>query len=237
VPFVVGNGSSPATLNVSGNGLHTFNNGLVISSSSTLTGSGTVAGPITVQSGGNLSPSAPLGMLVLNSSPVLQGSVLMQINKKGINRTNNQIQVTALLVYGGSLVVSAIGGAELTVGDSFPLFSASGYGGGFTNVSLPTLNPGLMWDNKLLIDGSIAVIAQPQITISGVMQSGTNLVFDVSGGSPGGTYTLLTATNVTMPLSTWATNSTGFFDALGGITIIRGINPDEAHRYFNVRVP
>ena len=104
-------------------------------------------------------------------------------------------------------------------------------------MSLPPPGPGLMWDNKLLIDGSIVVVAQPQISISGVVQSGTNLVFDVSGGSPGGAYTLLSSTNVMLPLSSWATNSTGFFDALGGSTLTRGINSDEAHRYYKVRVP
>jgi len=236
LPFVVGNGPPAATYQLSGNGLHTFNDGLVISALATLTGNGIVAGPLTVQSGGNLSPSAPLGLLVLSNSPVLQGSVLMQISKKGINRTNNQIQVAAPLTYGGNLIVSGLGLDELTVGDSFNLFSAGSYGGAFTSVSLPALNPGLKWDNKLLIDGSIAVVEQVP-TISGVVKSGTNLVFDVSEGSPGGAYTLLTTTNVALPLSAWATNSTGSFDALGGITIIRGINPDETQRYFSVRVP
>jgi len=154
-----------------------------------------------------------------------------------LNRTNNQIQVAASLTYGGNLLVSGLGLNELTVGDSFPLFSASSYGGSFTSVILPPLDPSLMWTNKLLLDGSIAVVQRPPPTISGVLKSGTNLVFDVSEGSPGGAYTLLTTTNVTLPLSAWATNSTGFFDALGGITITRGINPDENQRYFSVRVP
>jgi len=235
--LVVGNGSSPATHNLTGNGLHTFNNGLAINAAATLTGNGTVVGPLTVQSGGNLSPSAPLGLLVLSNSPVLQGTVFMQISKKGINRTNNQIHVAAPLTYGGNLIVSGLGLDELTAGDSFPLFSASSYGGSFTSVILPPLDPSLMWTNKLLLDGSIAVVQRPPPTISGVLKSGTNLVFDVSGGSPGGTYTLLTSTNVALPLSAWATNSTGSFDALGGITIIRGINPAETQRYYKVRVP
>jgi hypothetical protein len=70
-----------------------------------------------------------------------------------------------------------------------------------------------------------------------VVQSGTNLVFNVSGGAAGGAYTLLTSTNVALPLSAWATNSTGSFDVFGGITIIRGINPDEPQRYFTIRLP
>jgi T5SS/PEP-CTERM-associated repeat protein len=237
LPFVVGNGSTAATYQLAGNGTHTFNNGLTLSGFGTLTGNGTVAGLLTVQNGGTISPGNSIGKLVLNSSPVLQGSVFMEISKTGATLTNDQIQVTASLTYGGSLVVSNLGPDALTVGDSFTLFSASSYFNSFTNVSLPALNSGLEWTNKLSTDGSIAVVVQVLPTISGVVKSGTNLLFDVSGGSAGGAFTLLTSTNVTLPLSTWTTNSAGNFDGLGNTTLTNGINPNEAQRYFNVRVP
>jgi len=235
--FVVGNGSSGATYQLNGNGLHTFSDGLVISTAATLTGEGTVAGPITIQSGGNLSPNAPVGLLVLSNSPVLQGSVLMQVSVKGIVHTNNQIQVAASLTYGGNLVVSKLGPDALAIGDSIQLFSATSYGGAFTGMSLPSPGSGLMWTNQLLLNGSIAVVPQVQPSINGLVKSGTNLVFNVSGGSPGGAYTLLTSTNVALPLSSWTTNSTGNFDWMGNITLTNGINPNEAQRYFNIRVP
>jgi hypothetical protein len=45
LPFVIGNGTSPATLHLSG-GVHSFANGLVISANASLTGCGTVLGTI-----------------------------------------------------------------------------------------------------------------------------------------------------------------------------------------------
>ena len=236
-PLVVGNGSLPATLNLNGSGTHTLTDGLVISAAATLKGNGTVDGPLTVQSGGSLSPGASVGSLALNNSPVLQGSVRMEISKTGAALTSDQIQVAAPLTYGGNLVVSNLGPDALTVGNSFPLFSATSYGGAFTGMSLPSPGSGLMWTNQLLLNGSIAVVPQVQPSISGLVKSGTNLVFNVSGGSPGGEYTLLTSTDVTLPLNSWATNSTGNFDWMGNITLTNGINPDEGQRYFNVRAP
>ncbi len=45
-PFVVGDGVNPATFELTG-GIHSFENGLVISSNATLSGCGTIIGPIT----------------------------------------------------------------------------------------------------------------------------------------------------------------------------------------------
>ena len=234
-PLVVGNGSSAATYQLNGNGLHTFTDGLVISAAATLTGSGTVDGPLTVQSGGNLSPSAPTGLLMLNNSPALQGSVLMVINKKGLNRTNNQIQVAASLAYGGNLIVSKSGFDDLAIGDSFQLFSATSYGGAFTVMNLPPPGPDLMWTNRLLVDGSIAVVPFSAPTIGGFAQAGTNLTYEIAGGSPGSAYELLTSTNVATPLVDWIPQSGGQFDWSGNAVITNGINMAEPERYFRVR--
>jgi hypothetical protein len=45
LPFVIGNGITPATLHLSG-GVHSFANGLVISANASLTGCGTILGTI-----------------------------------------------------------------------------------------------------------------------------------------------------------------------------------------------
>lgn len=63
------------------------------------------------------------------------------------------------LSYGGSLTVTSVGSAP-TLGQKFTLFnSASGYGGWFTNINLPTFAQ-LAWDTSgLFVDGSITVVA------------------------------------------------------------------------------
>jgi hypothetical protein len=73
-------------------------------------------------------------------------------------------------------------------------------------------------------------------TISGVTHSGTNLVFNVTNGAPGGGWTLLTATNLTVPAN-WSTNRSGTFDGLGSVTLTNGIITTEPRRFFTIRAP
>ncbi len=155
----VNNGSAPAVFQLAGNGIHFFGNGLSIANSGYLTGNGTIIGDVTVQTLGTLSPGASVGKLVLSNSPALQGKTVMEISKNGSALTNDQVQVAGPLTYGGSLVVSNLGPTALAVGDRFQLFIASSYGGAFAPVTLPALGEGFAWTNKLLVDGSIEVVA------------------------------------------------------------------------------
>ena len=92
----------------------------------------------------------------------------MEISKNGTTLTNDQIQLNnnGTLTYGGSLVVSNLGPAALLPGDRFQLFIAGGYAGSFSAIALPPLPVPLNWTNKLLVDGSIEVIAPPAIALS-----------------------------------------------------------------------
>ncbi|MGH8245733.1 MAG: hypothetical protein ACREUU_04800, partial [Gammaproteobacteria bacterium] len=158
----------PATFILAGNGTHDFAGtlGLIVSSNATLTGNGSLAVQLRVQGGGRLVPGASVGKMCLSTPPFLSGTVLMEISKNGTVLTNDQIQVTGTLTYGGSLVVSHLGPAALTAGNNFKLFSATMYAGAFTSLHLPPLAPGLTWTNKLLMDGSIEVFAPPAIPMS-----------------------------------------------------------------------
>jgi hypothetical protein len=220
-----------------GGGLHHFDDGIVIASNARLVGNGTLAGLLTVQTGGTVSPGGSVGSLVLSNSPALQGNLLMEISRDSGNLTNDHIQVTGSLNYGGSLVVTDIGPDALVAGDTFQLFSATSYAGSFSGLTLPPLDPGLMWNNNLRIDGSITVATTPPPSISGVSQSGANMIFSVQGGSPGGPYELLTSTNVALPLANWITIETGNLDGLGKTALTNGINPAEPERYFRISVP
>src|SRR5205814_2142379 len=150
--FRVGNGVSAANFNLAGNGLHEFIGTAIVSVSAngTLTGNGTLSGNLNVLSGGKLSPGASIGKIVLNNSPSLGGTVVMEISKNGATLTNDQIQVIGPLTYGGSLTVNDLGPSTLAAGDNFRLFVASSYAGSFSSLSLPALGPELIWTNKLL---------------------------------------------------------------------------------------
>jgi len=234
-PLVVGNGS-PAVYRLLGNGVHSFNDGLAISDSASLRGSGTINGPLTVAPGGLIDYStagSTLQKLNLNQTPSLSGAILMRLRVAG-GQTNDQISVSAPLIYGGLLSVSRLSAIAPTNGNSFKLFSAPIYGGAFSSINLPDPAPGLMWTNRLLVDGTVAVVPLTPPTISHVKRFGTNLVLQVTGGSPGSVYDLLTSTNVTLPMASWTVIGGGNFDWMGKVTITNGIDRSEPERYLRV---
>jgi len=235
--FRVGNGDSPATFAMAGNGTHSFSNGLAISTYGSLVGNGTIAGALTVEAGGTFAPGASVGKIVLSNSPSLQGHTRMEISKSGAPLTNDQIQVTAALTYGGELTVSNLGPTALALGDRFPLFSANSYTGAFSVVTLPPLSPGLGWTNKLLVDGSLEVVVVALPKFTSASRSGTNVIISGTGGPANAPYAVLTATNVTTPLSNWVSLVTNQFDSNGNFSFTNPIAPGELQRYFRIRTP
>jgi len=239
-PLVVGDGSSAATYELLGNGLHQFTLPLVITNNGVLTGSGTVTGKVTVASGGKIdfgtAPGAA-GILALSNSPTLKGAIQMRAIKSVAQTTNDTIQIAGPLAYDGVLTVVKVGATALAQGDSFHLFNATFYTNAFSGISLPPLNPGLNWTNRLLVDGSIAVVNWTGPKLSGVGKSGTNLTFNVTDGVPGGAYELLTSTNIATPLTNWGVLDSGNFDWLGNQNISIPINPAIPRRFFTLHVP
>jgi T5SS/PEP-CTERM-associated repeat protein len=238
--FRVGNGVSPATLNLVGDGVHTFSLNVFISSNAVLTGNGFINvtaafGRVVVEPGGTLAPGGSIGKIDLFTSPLLQGTVSMEISKNGSVLTNDQIEVAVGLAYGGALTVAKLGATALTGGDRFQLFSASSYAGSFTTVTLPSLPAGLNWTNKLLVDGSIEVIAGPQFT--SVTVSGTNVILTGTNGTPNAPYAVLTATNVALPLSNWVSIATNLFDSSGNFSFTNAITPGIPQRFYRLRTP
>jgi hypothetical protein len=234
--FTVGNGSNPATF-VLRNGTHSFADNLVVASNATLVGNGTIVGTLAVQPGGTISPGMSIGKIGLSHSPSLQGTVVMEVSKIGAALTNDQIQLLAPLTYGGSLIVSNLGPAALAAGDHFVLFAANGFSGSFNNVNLPPLAAGLVWTNKLSVDGSIEVIGVVLPKFESISISGTNLIFTGTNGTAGANYAVLTATNVASPLSNWLSLITNQFGAGGGFSFTNSIAPGEPQRYFRIRTP
>jgi len=190
--------------------------------------------------GGKLAPGgASAGRIVFNNVPVISGQVLMQISRNGPTLTNDQIQLTGGFnwQYDGSLTVTKAGATDLTAGNSFKLFEAAGYIGAFSSLSLPPLNAGLNWTNRLLVDGTIQVVSWQGPTIAAVVVSDGNVEFNVSGGVPSGTYEVVTSQNLTEPLTNWSVVSSGGFDWLGKATITGPFNLATPRRFFAVRVP
>jgi autotransporter-associated beta strand protein/YVTN family beta-propeller protein len=161
---------SAGTLQVDGSlstGAVTVENG------ATLSGVGGLAGPVTVLNGGRLAPGAGgVGALTVNNSLSLAGTVMMELSRSGGKLSNDQVAGISALDYDGSLLATNVGSDSLAAADTFTLFAAASYSGGFTNLTLPPLAAALVWDtSNLIVNGSLtvvstnsppAIISQPQ---------------------------------------------------------------------------
>ncbi len=234
-PFAVANGTSEARLVLMGNDTHRFGEGIIIRGRGTLAGNGTITGGLTVENGGTLSPGQSVGELFLSQSPVLQGTTVMEISRNGLFLTNDQVQVAGPLTYGGRLTVTRIGATALSGGDRFRLFSASGYSGSFSPITLPSLPAGLSWTNRLLLDGSIEVVNR--LKIASIELLNGNVVIRGTGGAPNGDYYVLRAINVALPLASWSRISTNQFDGSGGFMFSRAVDPGIPEQFFTVQLP
>jgi GH25 family lysozyme M1 (1,4-beta-N-acetylmuramidase) len=122
-----------------------FGNVVVVGGS--LGGTGIISGPVTIASGGTLSPGSPtlIGTLTLNSAPTFNGTIFMQIDRNGGSPLADKIIRTGgTLTYGGTLVISN-SGAALAGGEVFTNFAATSYAGTFAATLMPTLSAGLNW--------------------------------------------------------------------------------------------
>jgi len=106
------------------------------------------------------------------------------------------------------------------------------------------LTPGATYHFRLVagnsagttLGGDLVFTTLAPPAISGLTHSGTNLIFTVTNGAPGGGWTLLTTTNITVPAN-WSTNRSGTFDGLGKVTLTNGVIATEPRRFFTIRAP
>ncbi len=98
------------------------------------------------------------GTLTVGTPPVLAGALDMAINS-GTGAASLLAVGAGTLTNGGTLTVTTAGANTLAAGQSFQLFSAGGYAGGFSSVTLPTLATWLVWNtNNLYVNGTISVV-------------------------------------------------------------------------------
>lgn len=162
-------------------------NTLTVANAATLAGTGTANGAVTVQNGGTLAAgNGGIGTLTINNNLTLNdGSFTASgIGKNGGILNNDLVSVLGTLTLGGTLTVTNTGTDALAAGDSFTLFTAGTFNGGFVNINLPALGAGLVWNtNNLAVNGTISVsnvnytltyIAGPNGTINGASPQTVN---------------------------------------------------------------
>ena len=79
---------------------------------------------------------------------------------------------------------------------------------------------------------------RPPPVIAGIQLSGTNAILNATNGFVGGTYYLLTSTNVAKPLNQWLPVLTNVLGASGNfsITATNGVNSNTPSRFYILRV-
>jgi autotransporter-associated beta strand protein len=132
---------------------------LTLSNGQTLSGAGTVTGILSVPSGSTVSPAiSPASTLTVSGNVTLGGTYLARLDRGSTPNCGHLASSGGTITYGGMLVVTNTG-AALQAGDTFQLFAAGV--GGFTNVSLPTLDTAnkyiYTWNNTVSSDGKVTV--------------------------------------------------------------------------------
>ncbi len=187
--------SASALFDVSG-----VTGGFTLSAAQTLSGFGSVNGTFT--NNGTIAPGASIGTLTLSNAPVMKGTVLMELNRTNAQNADKLVLTSGTLTFGGSLIVTNAG-PSLVGGDTFVLFAAAAYAGSYTNLTLPPLNAGLVWNtNNLAINGSITVVT--------ILPTALALT---SSANPSGYQDTLNFTATITP-----TNATGTVTFYNGVT-------------------
>lgn len=186
---------------------------LTLGGSQVLQGKGTVKGSLTAN--GTVAPgSGGTGILTVTNDITLNGTTWLKLNNASSPTSDKLSSSLSTVTYGGTLVVTNVSGA-LAVNNTFTLFNGSGLSGGtFGTIVLPNY---YTWNTSNLgVNGTIKVTAiLPPPTFGTVTPSGSDLILNAINGAIGGPVTVLSSTNVALPLAQWTKVTTGNFDGSG----------------------
>jgi hypothetical protein len=194
-----------------------------------LVGTGTINGPVVVQSAGSIEAGASnaIGTLNLANTLALGANTIAKINK-GAGSAHDLFSGQSSVTYGGTLTVTNLSGV-LTTNDTFTLFSPGASASNFSSI-VGSPGTGLVYTFTNGVLG-VAVGAKPVPRITHVSISGVTLTISGTNGAPGGPYVLLGSTNAALPLAQWTPILNNSFDGNGDVNlstnIINTAVPDE----------
>jgi hypothetical protein len=170
----------------------------------------------------------------VNGGVTLQSgsATFLEISKS--SHTNDQLAAGGALNYGGTLVVTNLGGT-LAAGDRFQLFRAGSISGSFSSNSLPVLGAGLAWSTSNLSGGLLSVVQDTPTNLTWSV-TGTNLNFSWPAGSTG--WRLLMQTN---NLANGVSSNTNDWGAVAGSQqtnqVVLPINPALSAEFYRLVFP
>ncbi len=212
----IGIGDGPQATTLQLDGTNTYN-GTTTINIGTLGGIGTLAGPLVFANGTQFQPGGGgnIGNFTVNNSVTFNSGTHCSFE---LNTTNSLAQTDGfgnitnyvpllntndMLVVSGTLSITAASltvnnlGPALTNGNSFKLFSKAAVG--FTSITLPALDPSLMWQTNLTVDGSIAVVSTNNVVVTpptlNVTQTGGGNALHFTWSNGSGSFHLQSQTN------------------------------------------
>jgi autotransporter-associated beta strand protein len=215
---------------------------VTVADSALLGGNGSIRGPVVIQSGAALAPGADstsISTLFVNNSVTLQAGSFTRMTITAAPAVNNDVlRVSGVLTYGGTLVLANLSGT-ITMGDSFPLFSATSYSGTFSGINPATPGVGLLWNtNDLDLNGTLSVeVGNVSPQMNSVSVLGTNLVFSGSDGAANAGFSILSSTNISVPPPDWPVVGSGMFDNNGNFVVTNKIIPGPSKTFYMIRIP
>ncbi|HTR43030.1 MAG TPA: hypothetical protein VMH87_15555, partial [Pseudomonadales bacterium] len=209
-------------------------------SGQTLNGMGTIRGFLVTDSGSTFNVGLPgsTGQMIVTNAVTLNGTTLLKLNSTG-SPTSDELISDAAITNGGNLVVTNIGGA-FQGSQTFTLFNATAYVGTFSSITLPTLPSGDSWDtSKLYVNGTISLVAPQPLSFGSIKTSGHDIVLNAVGGTPGGSVSILTTTNLLVPIIHWSTLTSGHFDSNGDFnyTVTGALISGLPQQFYLLQVP
>jgi autotransporter-associated beta strand protein len=169
----------------------------------------------------NGSTTPEVGSITLGQS---SGSTLVFTN---LSSTGAAAFHADYLYLNGRCNVNVKDAANLSAGNEYPLIQISGSivtngGNGFT-LSLPPGVSGTLTNDSSILSGysTLALVVTsivpytPPVVFSTPVVSGNSFVLSATGGNPGDPVTLLSSTNVALPLAQWITVTSGNYDGSG----------------------
>jgi hypothetical protein len=159
------NGGGGSTLNISGGLLNLSGGTLTVG---TVTGNGVINGATIVPVGGVIHPGlggADTSTLTISNNLMLAGGAVFTLNRDAA-QNSSRIAGLNTVTYGGTLTVTNAG-SPLIPGDTFTLFQAAAYHGGFSSIILPTLSTNLRWNtDNLAVNGVVSVETVPSFSLA-----------------------------------------------------------------------
>ena len=235
--FFGGNDPTVSHIDVSGRSDQT----LTLANGQTLQGIGGINGSLVISSSASISPGGtnttigittganPVGTIAASDNITLNGATIIKLD----GTTNDVVKAAANISYGGTLNLDNVSGSPLVAGNAFHIFSAANYSGTFTTISPASPGAGLAWNTSQLGSGIISVVSSGQRPVIGsAYTSGGNFIFSGTGGFDGGTYYVLTSTNLLTPFSQWTPVATNSFDGSGAFSVTDKLTTDDLQQFY-----